>query len=76
MEIFVRIPGKYSVKTLLFSVVVPHWFQCGSGSSFYLSTDKDPDPVSQTDADSVLDPRTFIRSQKVNILMKNTVYLI
>jgi hypothetical protein len=35
------------------SVLDPYWFQCGSGSSFYLNADPetDPDPGSQTNAD-------------------------
>jgi hypothetical protein len=39
-------------------VVDPHWFQCGSGSSFYVSADPDTDldPGSQTNADPDQDP--------------------
>ncbi len=45
---------KIAVCKLATSVVDPHWFQCGSGSSFfYLNADPDSDlePGFQTNAD-------------------------
>jgi hypothetical protein len=40
--------------TVCASVVEPHWFQRGSGSSFLLNAD--PDPGSQSNADPDPDP--------------------
>ncbi len=51
----------------------PHWFQCRSGSAFYLNADPDPDPDphprGQTNADP--DPCQKFKSQKVEFYMKN-----
>jgi hypothetical protein len=51
--IFLFIPVVIRFLKPVLWIRIPHWFQSvsGFGSSFYLKTDPDPDPRSQTNAD-------------------------
>jgi hypothetical protein len=60
------------------SFVDPHWFQCGSGSSFLsqlkADTAADPDPRSQTNGDPCGSESgfwsDFISNKKLNFFLK------